>query len=55
MTQPTKNRYPTKEELEKIKKIHEDYKIKKGWTRPKDSLPELTEDEFMGKLTPKEI
>ena len=50
MEQKRQNRYPTKEELEKIKKQSEDYKIKKGWAIKKDNLPELTEEQFLEKL-----
>ena len=44
------HRFPTKEELEKIKKASEAYKIKMGWSKPEKPLPSLTEEEFMGKL-----
>jgi len=48
---PRQHRYPTKEELEKIKKQSEEYKIKMGWSKPETKpLPELSEEEFLGKL-----
>jgi len=53
MEQIRKNRYPTKEELEKIKKQSEEYKIKMGWIKKPEGtkpLPSLTEEEFLGKL-----